>query len=149
MLFRSVFYSVLAMNKDMRSYYYLKASKRMVHPADFTQYVIASEQLMGIFETALIQGQSLAAYACRYSFDAQELTGTYWMQGKKGLSVQTSYPMHLIGTALMAKVVNVQKNLIQAAMEIDGTHTERAVHWFPYSTISASPDGSGDRKSVV
>ena len=123
------------MNKDMRSYYYLKASKRMVHPADFTQYVIASEQLMGIFETALIQGQSLAAYACRYSFDAQELTGTYWMQGKKGLSVQTSYPMHLIGTALMAKVVNVQKNLIQAAMEIDGTHTERAVHWFPYSTI--------------
>ena len=139
----AVFYSVLAMNKDMRSYYYLKASKRMVHPADFTQYVIASEQLMGIFETALIQGHSLAAYACRYSFDAQELTGTYWMQGKKGLSVQTSYPMHLIGTALMAKVVNVQKNLIQAAMEIDGTHTERAVHWFPYSTISASPDGSG------
>ena len=66
----AVFYSVLAMNKDMRSYYYLKASKRMVHPADFTQYVIASEQLMGIFETALIQGQSLAAYACRYSFDA-------------------------------------------------------------------------------
>lgn len=139
----ALFYSVLEMNKDMGSYYRLKASKQMVHPADFTQYVIASEQLMGIFETALIQGQPLAAYAYRYSFDAQELTGTYWMQSKKGLCVPASYPMHLIGAALMAKVVDVQKNLIQAAMEIDGTHTERAVHWFPYSTLSASPDGSG------
>ena len=95
------------------------------------------------FETALVQGQPLAAYAYRYSFDAQELTGTYWMQSQKGLSVQASYPMHLIGAALMAKVVEVKKNLIRAAMEIDGTHTERAVHWFPYSTLSASPDGSG------
>lgn len=139
----TLIYSVLEMNKDMRSYYRLKANQRMVHPADFTQYVIASEQLMGIFETALVQGQPLAAYAYRYSFDAQELTGTYWMQSQKGLSVQASYPMHLIGAALMAKVVEVKKNLIRAAMEIDGTHTERAVHWFPYSTLSASPDGSG------
>ena len=45
----AVFYSVLAMNKDMRSYYYLKASKRMVHPADFTQYVIASRAAYGNF----------------------------------------------------------------------------------------------------
>ena len=44
----TLIYSVLEMNKDMRSYYRLKANQRMVHPADFTQYVISSEQLMGI-----------------------------------------------------------------------------------------------------
>ena len=136
----TLIYSVLEMNKDMRSYYRLKANQRMVHPADFTQYVIASEQLMGIFETALVQGQPLAAYAYRYSFDAQELTGTYWMQSQKGLSVQASYPMHLIGAALMAKVVEVKKNLIRAAMEIDGTHTERAA----VSGYEA-PQGGSDR----
>lgn len=59
------------------------------------------------------------------------------------MTAQASYPMHLIGAALMAKVVGVPANKIQAAMEIDGAHTERAVHWFPYSTLSASPDGSG------
>ena len=71
------------------------------------------------------------------------MIGTYCLQSAKGLVVQASYPMHLIGAALMAKVVRVSKNKIQAAMEIDGAHIERAVHWFPYSTLSASPDGSG------
>ncbi len=136
-------YTVLEMDKDMDSYYYLKANKREVHAADFTQYIISSEQLMGIFDTAAVQGQPLAVYAYQYSFEQQEMIGTYCLQSAKGLVVQASYPMHLIGAALMAKVVRVSKNKIQAAMEIDGAHIERAVHWFPYSTLSASPDGSG------
>lgn len=136
-------YDVLAMDKDMESYYRLKASHRQVHTADFTQYTVVSEQLMGIFDTAAVQGQSLAAYTCRYSFDGQEMSGTYCLQSPKGMTAQASYPMHLIGAALMAKVVGISANKIQAAMEIDGEHTERAVHWFPYSTLSASPDGSG------
>ncbi len=136
-------YTVLEMDKDMDSYYYLKANKREVHAADFTQYIISSEHLMGIFDTAAVQGQPLAVYAYQYSFEQQEMIGTYCLQSAKGLVVQASYPMHLIGAALMAKVVRVSKNKIQAAMEIDGAHIERAVHWFPYSTLSASPDGSG------
>ncbi len=136
-------YTVLEMDKDMDSYYYLKANKREVHAADFTQYIVSSEQLMGIFDTAAVQGQSLAVYAYQYSFEQQEMMGTYCLQSAKGLVVQASYPMHLIGAALMARVVRVSKNKIQAAMEIDGAHIERAVHWFPYSTLSASPDGSG------
>ena len=136
-------YTVLEMDKDMDSYYYLKANKREVHAADFTQYIISSEQLMGIFDTAAVQGQPLAVYAYQYSFEQQEMTGTYCLQSAKGLVVQASYPMHLIGAALMARVVRVSKNKIQAAMKIDGSHIERAVHWFPYSTLSASPDGSG------
>ncbi len=136
-------YTVLEMDKDMDSYYYLKANKREVHAADFTQYIISSEQLIGIFDTAAVQGQPLAVYAYQYSFEQQEMIGTYCLQSAKGLVVQASYPMHLIGAALMAKVVRVSKNKIQAAMEIDGAHIERAVHWFPYSTLSASPDGSG------
>lgn len=136
-------YTVLEMDKDMDSYYYLKANKRAVHASDFTQYIISSEQLMGIFDTAAVQGQPLAVYAYQYSFEQQEMIGTYCLQSAKGLVVQASYPMHLIGAALMAKVVRVSKNKIQAAMEIDGAHIERAVHWFPYSTLSASPDGSG------
>ena len=50
-------YTVLEMDKDMDSYYYLKANKRVVHAADFTQYIISSEHLMGIFDTTAVQGQ--------------------------------------------------------------------------------------------
>ena len=51
--------------------------------------------------------------------------------------------MHLIGMALTGKVVQVSGTKIQAALEIDGSHVERAIFWFPFSTLSASPDGSG------
>lgn len=140
---KAVPYELIEMDKDMESYYYLEACGRQVHTADFTRCRIASGQIMGIFETAVIQGQPLAAYMCRYAFDGQEMTGIYGMQSAKGMAVLPSWPMHLIGVALMAKVVNVSKSKIQAAMEIDGSHTQRAVYWFPYSTISASADGSG------
>ncbi len=136
-------YDVLGMDKDMGSYYRLKANQRQVHAADFTRYTVASGQIMGILETAVIQGHSLTAYACRYSFDGQNMTGTYCLQGARGMTAQAVYPMHLIGAALTAKVVGVSASKVRAAMAIDGTHTERAVHWFPYSTLSASPDGSG------
>lgn len=136
-------YDVLGMDKDMESYYRLKANQRQVHAADFTRYTVSSGQLMGILGTAAIQGHSLTVYACRYSFDGQEMTGTYCLQGARGMTAQAVYPMHLIGAALTAKVVGISASRVQAAMEIDGAHTERAVHWFPYSTLSASPDGSG------
>lgn len=138
-----LWYDVLGMDKDMESYYRLKANQRQVHAADFTRYTVASGQVMGIFGTAAIQGHSLTVYACRYFFDGQEMTGIYCLQGARGLTAQAVYPMHLIGAALTAKVVGVSASRIQAAMEIDGAHAERAVHWFPYSTLSASPDGSG------
>lgn len=143
-LLETVFsYDVLEMDKDMENYYRLKANGREVYTADFTQYWTASEQILGILQTTIVQGQLLTAYVCRYSFEGQELTGIYGMQSARGLTAQAAYPMHLIGVALTGKVVNVSGTKIQAALEIDGKHKQRAVHWFPYSTLSASSDGSG------
>lgn len=92
--------------------YRLKANNREVHVADFTQYIISSGQLMGIFETADIRGQSLAVYSYRYSFYDQDMTGIYSLQSPREMAAQASYPMHLIGAALMAKVVDVAKDKI-------------------------------------
>lgn len=38
-------------------------------------------------------------------------------------------------------MVNVARDKVMVDLEIDGAG--RAVYWFPYSTMSASPDGSG------
>lgn len=51
--------------------------------------------------------------------------------------------MHLIGVALNGNVVNVSGTKVQVAMAIDGNSRKRALYWFPYSTLSASSDGSG------
>lgn len=138
-----VSYHVLGIDKDMESYYLLKANGRDVRAADFTRYQIVSEQLLGMFETVSIQGKKLAVYSSRYVFKNQEMLGIYGLQSSLGLKRAATYPMHLIGVALTGKVFHVSGTKIQAALEIDKGHVERAVFWFPFSTLSASPDGSG------
>lgn len=138
-----VFYRVVEMEKDMDGYYGLKANGREVYTVDFTRYRIVSEQLLGIFEPIRIQNSSFSAYGYKYTFDGQEMQGIYEVQSAKGLTRSAIYPMHLIGVALNGKVVNVSGTEVQVAMAIDKGNVDRARHWFPYSTISASSDGSG------
>lgn len=78
-----------------------------------------------------------------YDFNGQEMTGIYDLQLAQGLLVPTIYPMHLIGAALTGTVVNVSGTAVQVALEIDKESGNPAAFWFPYSTISASPNGSG------
>lgn len=134
---------ILDMEKDMDGYYELKANGREVHASDFTRYTVVSEQLMGIFDPVRIQGNPFVVYACRYSFEDQEMQGTYKLQSAKGLTRPVIYPMHLIGVALNGNVVNVSGTKVQVAMAIDGNSRKRALYWLPYSTLSASSDGSG------
>lgn len=136
-------YQVVGIEKDMESYYFLKANGRGVCTADFTRYQIVSEQLLGMFEAVTVQGKKLAVYSSRYVFKNQELQCVYGLQSPKGLKQAAVYPMHLIGMVLTGRVVQVSGTKIQAALEIDGSHAERAAFWFPFSTLSASPNGSG------
>lgn len=136
-------YHILDMEKDMGGYYELKANDRDVYAVDFTRYRVISEQLLGIFEPVRVHGNSFVACSCRYSFAGQEMWGVYEVQSAKGLAKSTVYPLHLIGVALNGNVVDVSGTKVKVALKIDGGRKERAVYDFPYSTLSASSDGSG------
>lgn len=140
---RGLSYRLLAMAKDMELYYHLKANNRLVIAADLTRYQVRSHQLLQLFDTVRMSGQILTVSAYRLDFSSQEMEGDYWLQKAEGLSVAEQYPMHLIGVALMGKVVQAAGDKVLAALEIDRDQEGEPVHWFPYSTISASPDGSG------
>lgn len=136
-------YQVRKIDKDMESYYYLKANGRPVNASDFTSYQISSQQLFRLFDTIDVNGLPFSVYSYTYDFSSQEMIGIYDLQMAQGLLVNTIYPMHLIGVALMGKVVNVSGTNVQVALEIDHESGNPAVFWFPYSTMSASPNGSG------
>lgn len=136
-------YQIKAINKDMESYYCLKANGRMVHASDFTRYQVSSQQLFRLFDTIEVNSLPFTVYSYVYDFSNQEMTGIYGLQMAQGLSVPTVYPMHLIGVALTGTVVNVSGTAVQVALEIDKVSGNPAAFWFPYSTISASPNGSG------
>lgn len=134
---------IVGMEKDMASYYSLKANGRETGAAAFTRYRAVSEKLMGIFGAVAVQGGYLVARSCRYVFQNEELMGIYELQDPLGLVQAASYPMQLIGVALNARVVEASGINIRAMLEIDGEDAQRAAYWFPFSTLSASPDGSG------
>lgn len=136
-------YQIREMDKDMESYYRLKANGRPVHVSDFTRYQVSSQQLLRLFDTVEVNGLPFTIYSYVYDFRSQEMIGIYGLQSAQGLSVSTVYPMHLIGVALTGKVVNVSGTKVQVALEIDRDSGNPAVFWFPYSTMSASPNGSG------
>ncbi len=140
---RNVSFHILSIDKDMEAYYHLKANGRQVAAADFTRYKIWSRQLLELLETVGISGQILTMFAYELDFSSQEMAGRYWFQKAGGLAVAQRYPMHLIGVALMGKVVKPSGDKILAALEIDKESGNPSVYWFPYSTMSASPDGSG------
>ena len=140
---RKIPYRVLTIEKDMASYYHLKANNRQVLAADFTRYQVSSHQLPQLFEMVKISGQLLTLFAYQLDFSGQEMEGDYWLQKAEGLLVTEHYPMRLIGVALMGKVAKVAGDKVLAVLEIDKEQRLEPVHWFPYSTISASPDGSG------
>lgn len=138
-----VSFRIRRMEKDMESCYDLRANGRQVQAADFTRYEVSSEAVLGIFETVRVRGHAFTIHACRYAFEGQELVCTYSLQKAGGLTRAAVYPMHLIGTALPGKVARASGSKVQVAMEMDRTSGNPALYWFPYSTISASTDGSG------
>lgn len=134
---------ILDMEKDMAGYYELKANGKAVCTADFTHYKVSSEQLLGIFAPVRVQGIYMAAYSCRYSFSTQDMQGVYELQSAKGMTRAAVYPMHLIGVALEGTVVSVSGTKVKVALKIDGKRKQKVLYEFPYSTLSASSDGSG------
>lgn len=64
------------------------------------------------------------------------------LQKKEGILSKPRYPMHLIGVALGGKVLEISGTKIKIQLDIDN-EGGADVYWFPFSTLSASPDGSG------
>ena len=71
------------------------------------------------------------------------MTGIYGIQPVGGLLVLKKWPMHLIGVALSGTVAGVSGDQVQVMLDIDREKGGTADWWMPYSTLSASPDGSG------
>lgn len=138
-----VFYRILKMEKDMGSCYAQKANGNPVHGADFTRYWISSGKRLGIFGQVLAGGGLFTVFYCRYEFDREEMTGIYGLQPTGGLLVLKKWPMHLIGVALSGTVAGVSGDQVQVMLDIDRENGGTADYWMPYSTLSASPDGSG------
>lgn len=136
-------YKVLQIKKDLDTYYYLKANEQKVNDIYYMKYWIESTQMQKIFDRIAVASQWFTVRSYTYVFNRSDMKAVYQLQKALGMKRKKRYPMHLIGVALEGTIIGIDKSKVQVHLEIDEVSNKQRSFWFPYSTLSASSDGSG------
>lgn len=136
-------YTRLTVAKELGEYRYRQQEGVDTADVDFVVYTIETRESVHIYDTVLCQGQEFLVRRMVYELKQGVLCGQCELQRKAGMRKRRCYPMDLIGTALKGEITEVAGERVKVHLEIDAGNQSPGTHWFPFSTLSASPDGSG------
>lgn len=135
--------SVTEYAKDMRQFYYWKEMGVDIQEIHMFFCKAGTNARISLFQRTMLLQQSLLFSGVNQKSEKGTLRSTLKLQRKEGVLVRPIYPMHLIGMALEGTVTDVAGGKIRVLLDIDRGEVSSALYWFPYSSLSASPDGSG------
>ncbi len=136
-------YEIMGFRKEMGEYQYWVQEGQSIPDDNFLMVEIKTEQIPEFLEQMQVSGQILAVKEMNYTLKNGLLLCTCNLQKPKGILAKKEYPMHLIGVALEGSVLEVAGTQIKIHLKIDDNQKSLDVYWFPFSTLSASQDGSG------
>ena len=136
-------YEKTGFTKEMGEYSDWTLRGKAVNDNDFLIMQIETDHFPELFEQVEDKGRTfvIRQYFCQL-VRGMLLCQTE-LQKKTGILAKTKYPMHIIGTALQGTVLAISGTKIKVHLDIDGSSGAGDLYWFPFSTLSASPDGSG------
>lgn len=136
-------YEARGFRKEFGTYRYWQRQGAAVNDIDFFVAEAVTEQIPELFQEAAYAGKTFVVRKYAVSMQKGMLCCAVSLQKKEGILAPALYPMHLIGVALEGKVLRTKGTKIQIHLKIDDGNPLGDVYWFPFSTLSASPDGSG------
>jgi len=130
------------MSKSMDDYLKIKENKWSdVSEIDFITFCIQESRVFQIGDHIKLDGKSLHVRTAEHFLRDGILKSTYYIRRQNGFRCLPTYNAAIIGASINGNVVDVSRDKVMVGLEIDGGG--KAAYWFPYSTMSASPDGSG------
>lgn len=129
--------------KELGTYNYWQQQGMGVSDSDFFVMNIETDHIPELFEEVADAQKKLVIRSFSYSMERGMLRCYCSLQKKEGILEPAAYPMHLIGVALEGNVLAVSGTKIRLHLKIDDGNSQGDTYWFPFSTLSASPDGSG------
>ncbi len=129
--------------KDMDGLAYWQEMGETVTDGDLICYRVKLDNRILLYSEVSFRGRQLTAGAVEYRTEGSTLYEYAMLTGKRGILQKPIYPAHLVGTALEGTVCEVQGENMKIHLRIDDAGTGSDCYWFPFSTPSASPDGSG------
>lgn len=127
--------------KEMGEYAYWSTEGAAVGDNDFLILEVETDHVPEMFEQVTVEGKTFVIRRLFYELERGEIRCRLELQKKEGILKRSRYPMHIIGVALNGKVLEISGTKVKIHLDIDNGGKD--VYWFPFSTLSSSPDGSG------
>lgn len=106
-------------------------------------YQVETYELLPIGEKVHFHGQALYIGRAERSIRQGLLVNHYSLYFQEGLAVSPYNNPFLSGVSINGTVTDVKRNRLQARLETDALSECKKQYFFPFSTVAASPDGSG------
>lgn len=129
--------------KDMDELSYWREAGEGLSDENFIAYRIKLDNHMMLYADVDFRGRSLTAAEIEYATIGSTVYEFVTLRKKAGILQKTIYPMELVGSALEGTILNVKGEKVQIHLKIDDAYPGNDCYWFPFSTPSASSDGSG------
>lgn len=109
---------------------------------DYITYTVKAYDILKLGDKVEFQGIEFYIMDAVYEMEEGIVFGTYQLGRKKHFRQRKYYNSPISGISLNGIVTDVNRDKIKVHLAID-QNASNAKYWFPYSTMSASPDGSG------
>lgn len=130
------------LSKDIMGYEWEKENDHTGSTAaDYMCYLIKSYELYAVGKQIIFHGQIFYIRKAICRMEQGLLVAYYELCSKKGMEQRRRRNTQISGISLNGQVRKVQRDQILVQLALD--EKENANYYFPYSTMSASPDGSG------
>ncbi|WP_129598123.1 phage baseplate assembly protein V [Anaerophilus nitritogenes] len=110
---------------------------------DFIVYEIETFEILKLGNHMKFLGHDFYISKVQYELKEGVLYNTYKIQLKNGLRQRRLYNKNIMGISVEGTILEVQRDKVKIHLQIDKTQEKAKAYWFPYSTLAASPDGSG------
>lgn len=135
--------SVESVWKDMGELAYWKEIGEEIADTDVVSYRIKLDNRIPLYADITFRSRQLTAEKIEYLTIGSTVYEFVTLKRKSGILQKPIYPMQLVGTAFEGTVKAVQGENIKIHLQIDDAYQGDDCYWFPFSTPSASADGSG------
>ena len=111
--------------------------------SDWNLYEVKSREVYSLGETVIFQGKKLVIRRITSCLTGQELQHTYILCAKAmGVQIEEDN-MNIVGAALKANVVSVDKTKVLIKIQLDENKHNAGNRWFDFATVYSTPDGTG------
>lgn len=112
-----------------------------VQELNYVTFLTETEEILSVGRMVDFRNKKLMVLSGEHRLESGLLIHRYRLRQAAGLKQPKQFHSRLAGVSVNGIVAAVSRSTVKVNLKID--KKGRAKYWFPYSTISASPDGSG------